>query len=201
MKKKLLLLFIGLSFLVSCTVTRPQLNYSGGNYNSVSDDIIIYNSTQEAIIKLANSLNPNDKILLVQIIDNETNDYIADRVFEELFKRNYVVGLAKRDELKTMNTEVFDKFLMFYPIVFGTETAATSPSFWTKSVSFIPIVGWIIGQAVIAKYTYIDRQAGVSIHTRLVDATTGDLLWIKQFTGQDKIRLEGGGKQKMILTD
>jgi hypothetical protein len=199
MKLKSLIFVLTAAFLCSCSVTRPRLSYSGSNYNSVSDDIIIYNSTQEAVSKLTNTLSPTDKILLVQVVDNDKNDFLADRIFEELYKRGYLVGLAKSDELKTMNTDNFDKFLMFYPTVYGTETAETNPTFWPKMVASTPILGWIIGQNVLAAYTYVDRQAGVSIHCRLVSAVTGEVEWIKDFTGQDKIRLEGGKGHEILF--
>ena len=200
MKTRIILLFFTAAIIFSsCSVTRPRLSYSGSNYNSVSDDIIIYNSTQEAVSKLTNTLSQTDKILLVQVVDNDKNDFLADRIFEELYKRGYIVALAKSEELKTMETDNFDKFLMFYPTVYGTETAQTEPTFWPKAVASIPIIGWIIGQNVIAKYTYTDRQAGVSIHCRLVNAETGEVEWIKDFTGQDKIRLEGGKGHEIIF--
>jgi len=199
MKSKLLLLIVAVALLSSCSVTKPRLSYSGGNYNSVSDDIIIYNSTQEAVSKLTNTLRQTDKILLVQVVANDKNDFLADRIFEELYKRGYIVALAKSEELKTMETDNFDKFLMFYPTVYGTETAETNPTFWPKMVASIPILGWIIGQNVLAAYTYVDRQAGVSIHCRLVSAETGEVEWIKDFTGQDKIRLEGGSGHEIIF--
>lgn len=199
MKLKLLILLIITTLLASCSVTRPRLSYSGSNYNSVSDDIIIYNSTQEAVSKLSNSLNVADKMLLVQVVDNDLNDFLADRIYEELYKRGYTVALVKSNEIKSMNIDIFDKFLMFYPIVYGTESAETSPTFWPKMVATTPIVGWIIGQNVLAKYTYVDRQAGVSIHCRLVDAITGEIEWIDDFTGQDKIRLEGGSGHDIIF--
>jgi hypothetical protein len=195
----ILLLFTAAIIFSSCSVTRPRLSYSGSNYNSVSDDIIIYNSTQEAVSKLTNTLSQTDKILLVQVVANDKNDFLADRIFEELYKRGYIVALAKSEELKTMQTDNFDKFLMFYPTVYGTETSQTEPTFWPKAVATIPIIGWIIGQNVIAKYTYTDRQAGVSIHCRLVNAETGEVEWIKDFTGQDKIRLEGGKGHEIIF--
>ncbi|MFC2100638.1 hypothetical protein ACFLRZ_02290 [Bacteroidota bacterium] len=199
MKSRILFLIIITILASSCSVTRPRLSYSGSNYNSVSDDIIIYNSIQEAVIKLTNTLNPNDKILLVQVVNNDKNDFLADRIFEELYKRAYIVALAKSEELKTMNTDNFDKFLMFYPTVNGTETTETNPTFWPKMVATIPVFGWIFGHSILAMYTYVDRQAGVSIHCRLVAAETGDIEWIKDFTGQDKIRLKGGKFYEIIF--
>ena len=195
----ILSLFTVAIILSSCSVTRPKLNYSGGNYNSVTDDIIIDNSTQDAVIKLANTIDPNDKILLVQVVNDPKSDLLADRIFEEMYKRGYIVALAKSEELKTMDTDNFDKFLMFYPSVYGTETAETSPTFWPKLLANTPIIGWIIGQNVLATYSYIDRQAGVSIHCRFVNAETGEIEWIKNFTGQDKIRLEGGSGHEIIF--
>jgi hypothetical protein len=199
MESKFILLLVAALILSSCSMTRPKLSYSGSNYNSVSDDIIIYNSTQEAVIKLSNTLRQTDKILLVQVVDNDKNDFLADRIFEELFKRGYVVALAKSEELKTMNTDGFDKFLMFYPTVYGTETAETNPTFWPKLFASIPVVGWIFGHNILAAYTYVDRQAGVSIHCRLVSAESGKVDWVKDFTGQDKIRLEGGKWHEIIF--
>jgi hypothetical protein len=199
MESKFVLFFVVAALFCSCSMTRPKLSYSGSNYNSVSDDIIIYNSTQEAVNKLTNTLRQTDKILLVQVVDNDKNDFLSDRIFEELYKREYVVALAKNEELKTMETDSFDKFLMFYPTVYGTETAETNPTFWPKMIASIPIIGWIIGQNILAAYTYVDRQAGVSIHCRLVNAETGKVEWIKDFTGQDKIRLEGGKWHEIIF--
>ena len=185
--------------LSSCSTTRPRLSYSGGNYHSVSDDIIIYNSTQESISKLANTLNASDKILLVQVVGNPDNELIGDMIFEELFKRGFVVGLSKNDELKEMNTEMFDKFLMFYPTVHGTETSETRPTFWPKFVAFIPVIGWIIGKNVLASYTYDDRQAAINLHCRLVNEKTGEIEWIKNFSGQDRIRIKGGEFHEIVF--
>ena len=199
MKTKTIILSIMLLWISSCSVTKPKLSFSGGNYNSVSDDIIIFNSTQESIVKLSNTLDQHLKYLIVQVVNNDKNDLLADRIFEELFKRGFIVGSAKSEELKTMNTDNFDKFLMFYPSVYGTETAETNPTFWPKFVAFIPVIGWIIGQNVLAAYTWVDRQSGVSLHCRLVNAKTGEVDWIKDFTGQDKIRLEGGKPHEIIF--
>jgi hypothetical protein len=199
MKNTILIYLVICLFLSSCSVTRPRLSYSGSNYNSVSDDIIIYNSTQEAVIKLANTLNGNDKLLLVQVVSNDKNDLLADRIFEELYKRGFIVALAKSEELKNMQVDNFNKFLMFYPTVYGTETSETNPTFWPKMVASIPIIGWIIGKNVLAGYTYVDRQAGVSIHCRMVNADSGEVELIKDFTGQDKIRLEGGTGHEIIF--
>jgi hypothetical protein len=174
--------------LSSCSTTSPQLQFTGGNYNSVSDDIIIYSAVKEAVSKIANSIDPKERYLLVQVIDDPNNDFIADRIFEELYKRGYVVGKAKNDELATMNTDNFTKYLMFYPTVYGTEHAATRPSIYGKALGMIPYVGWVIMQEL----TYDDRVAGASIHCRLVDGQTGEIEWIKNFTGLAKIRLSGG---------
>ena len=119
MRLRSIFLIVFLFILSGCSITRPKLSYSGSNYNSVSDDILIYNSTQEAVTKLANTLNQNDKILLIQVVNNDKNDFLSDRLFEELNKRGYIVALAKGEELKTMETDSFDKFLMFYPTVYG----------------------------------------------------------------------------------
>jgi len=201
MKPKILVI-IGIVILMSsCNITRPMLNYSGGNYHSVSDDIIINNSAQETVEKLANTLDAKKKILIVQIVNDPNNDFLADRIFEELYKRGFVVALAKNTELKDMNTEMFDEFLMFYPTVFGTETANTEPTFWPKMFASIPIIGWIFGQQVMAKNTYIDRVAGVSLHCRLVEAETGEIKWIKDFTGQSKIRLKGGKFYEIVFPE
>lgn len=199
MKKKIFSLIIATIILSSCSVTKPRLSYSGSNYNSVSDDIIIFNSTQEAIRKLSNSLNPQNRILLVQVVNNDKNDFLGDRIFEELYTRGYHVALTKSADLRTMETDNFDKFLMFYPTVYGTETAETTPTFWPKMFASIPVIGWIFGQNILAAYTYVDRQAGVSIHCRFVDANTGDIDWIRSFTGQDRIRLEGGRAHEIIF--
>lgn len=201
MKTKILLIIGFAILLTSCNSTRPMLNYSGGNYHSVSDDIIINNSAQETVTKLANTLDPDKKYLIVQVVNDPTNDFLADRIFEELYKRGFVVGLAKNTELKEMKTDMFDKFLMFYPTVYGTETASTEPTFWPKAFASIPIIGWIFGEQVIAKNTYIDRVAGVSLHCRLVNSETGEIEWIKDFTGQNKIRLKGGKFHEIIFPE
>ena len=100
---------------------------------------------------------------------------------------------------KLSESDNFDKFLMFYPTVYGTETAETNPTLWPKLFASIPVIGWVFGQNILAAYTYVDRQAGVSIHCRLVDVNTGDIDWIRSFTGQDKIRLEGGRAHEIIF--
>ena len=80
---------------------------------------------------------------------------------------------------------------MFYPTVHGTETAETRPTFWPKLFAWIPIVGWIWGKNVKAKYTYDDRQAAINLHCRLVNEKSSEIEWIKNFTGEDKIRING----------
>jgi len=168
-------------FAVSCASTKPALNHSGGNYHSVSDDIIINNSLTESIGKIANNLNPQKKVLVVQVVDDAQNDYIADRIFEELYKRGFVVGKTKN--LKNAKIGNFDKFLVFYPTVYGTEHAETRPRGLAKYLPFA--LGYVL-------FYHDDRQAGVSIHCRLVDGASGRIDWIKDFTGQSKVRLKSG---------
>ena len=199
MKKILFILCsIGILLFDGCATTKPRLSYTGGNYHSVSDDILIYNSVQEAISKLVNTLNSNEKHFLVQVVDDANNDFLADRIYEELVKRGFIAGRAKNSELKSVNTDAFDKFIMFYPIVYGTEHAETIPTIWASWPIFIPIAGPFLAMASVASNTYDDRQAGVSLHCRLVDAHSGEIVWIKNFTGQQKIRLRGG-LQKIIF--
>jgi len=192
MKKIILLYSIGIFLFFGCATTKPRLSYTGGNYHSVSDDILIYNSVQEAISKLVNNLNSNDKHFLVQVVDDANNDFLADRIYEELVKRGFIVGRAKNSELKSINTDAFDRFIIFYPIVYGTEHAETRPTIWASWPAIIPIIGPFIAVTSAASYTYDDRQAGVSLHCRLVDAHSGEIVWVKNFTGQEKIRLRGG---------
>jgi hypothetical protein len=188
--KSIILIITTAIIACSCSITQPRLSYSGGNYNSVSDDIIIYNALQESISKISNALNADDRILLIRVVNNDKNDYIADRIFEELYKSGYVVAVTNNDELKTTSIEAFDKFLMFYPTVYGTETSVTEPTLYPKLFAAVPIIGWIAGPSVLSSYSYIDRQAGVVIHCRLVDAQSGEIVWIKDFSGQDKIKLD-----------
>ena len=193
-KSVILILITGL-IISGCSHTTPKLAYTGNTYNSVSDDIIIYSATREAIEKIANTLDPAERILLVQVIDNSNNEFITDRLYEELYNRGYFVGKTSNEELKSFDTSKFTKFLIYYPTVYGVEHASTKPSILVTTFAiFVPIIGWTVGPVLIAKYTYEDRQAGVSIHGRLVDAATGDIDWIKNFNGQAKIRLEGGLK-------
>jgi PBP1b-binding outer membrane lipoprotein LpoB len=199
MKNRILYYFFLVIFLAGCSVTKPKLNYSGGTYNSVSDDIIIYNSTQEAIEKLVANLNKEERILLIQIVDSKTSDLMADRIYEEFYKSGYIVGVAMNNDLESIETSKFDKFMMFYPTIYGTETAKTEPTFWPKFFASMPVIGWLFGSNILAAYSYVDRQAGVSIHCRLVDAKTGEIEWIRNFTGQDKIRLEGGKGHDIIF--
>ena len=60
--------------------------------------------------------NSNEKHFLVQVVDDANNDFLADRIYEELVKRGFIAGRAKNSELKSVNTDAFDKFIMFYPI-------------------------------------------------------------------------------------
>lgn len=80
MKNLSILLLISVVIFSSCSTTRPRLSYSGSQYNSVSDDIIIYNSSQEAIMKLASNLNKRDKILLVKVVNNDINDFEGTKI-------------------------------------------------------------------------------------------------------------------------
>lgn len=194
-----LFLLIALIFS-SCSVTTPELSYSGGNYNSISDDMILKKSTDNAVQQIANSVNRGDKILIVQVVDDPISDMLADKIFERLSVNNVIVGRTTNEDLKEMNTEMFDKFLMFYPEIYGTETAQTKPSSITKAISFIPVIGQIVGPYAIKANTYTDRQAGVNIHCRLADRKTGKIDWIRSFSGQSKIRLQGGLKQELGIS-
>ena len=115
-------------------------------------------------------------------VNDPNNDLIGDRIFEELSKHGFIVGLSKNSELKEMKTEMFDKFLMFYPTVHGAETAETRPAFQPKLVSAIPIIGWIIGKNVIASYTYDDRQAAINLHCRLVSFSSKTRIGTKRIS-------------------
>lgn len=188
-----------LIILASCTITRPRLMDSGSYYHSVSDDIIIYTSATQAITEMGNALDPKLKYVLVQVLNNDLNDYLGDRIFEDLFARGYTVALTTKSDLEKSGLDSFDKYLLFYPTVYGTETAATTPTFWTNMVGFIPIVGWIAGPIAIARRTYDDRQAGVCLHARLVDVKSGNVDWIKDFAGQDRIRVQGGNLNDFVF--
>lgn len=175
-------------FLTSCSVTTPQLGYSGANYNSITDDILLFHSSNQVIEELANAINTN-KVLVVQTVNDPHCDMLAEKIFENLSRRGAVVGLAKRSELSTMNIDAFEKILFFYPTVYGIETASTRPSSITKLVTMIPVVGQIIGPPLLKNNTYDTRLGAISLHARLVDAKTGQIEWMRIYQGKDQKRI------------
>lgn len=184
--------------IASCNVTTPMLGLSGGNYNSITDDILLFNSSNEVVEELANAVNTN-KVLVVQTVEAPSSDMLAEKIFETLSRRGKVVGLAKRAELSTMNIEVFDKILFFYPTVFGIETAATRPSGITKLVTYIPVIGQAIAPSVLEANTYDTRLGAVSLHARLVDTKTGQIEWMRVFQGQNQKKITSGSVLDIIL--
>jgi hypothetical protein len=203
MKKFTILISGILIVLSSCTVTNPKLQYSGGNYNSISDDIILTDASNEAVKKLTKEIDRSEKVLLVQVVDSRQSDLLADKIYEQLSVKGLIVGRTTNDDLKEMNTDMFDKFLMFYPEVYGTQTAQTKPTAITKGAAFalnlVPVAGQFLSRSLLKNYNYQDRHAGVSIHCRLVDRKSGKIEWINNFTGQNKIRLKGGLKKSLGL--
>ena len=195
MKKNVLnciLIFTAAVFFTGCSVTKPRLADSGGSYNSISDDMILASSVNASVKSMAAKLDKSKKIIVVQVVDNDINDYLADRIYEELLLNNFVAGKTTQDDLKTMKTDIFDQFLVFYPVIYGTETAVTRPTLITKAVANALNIFGGVGRHIIANYDYVERQAGVAIHGRLVNAKTGSIVWVEDFLEQDKIRLEGG---------
>jgi hypothetical protein len=194
----LLTIVIVLFSLCGCSKTMPLLAYSGGQYNSVSDDIIIHNSMNKAIEKLVAEINPNQKIALVQVVNNSVNDLVADRIYEELYKKRFIVAKLKQEEIKKVSSDLFTHYLMVYPSVCGTEHSLTKPTVIAQmailGLSIVPVVGWIMAPSIEQSMTHNDRYSAVSLHARLVDAKSGKILWIKDFSGSDEIRLEGGLK-------
>lgn len=186
MKTYIYLSFVLLLF-TACSVTKPKL--VTGKYSNVSDDIVIYNSIQKAVEKLSLELDSTKKILLVQMVNDGKNDYLADRIYENLYLNGYSVKLTKNPG-SIKNTGKYDNLLKFYPTVFGTETAQTKPTLWPYMAASIPVIGWLSSKKILSVYSYIDRYAAVSIHCRLVDAKTKKIVWIKNFSGNDIIRLE-----------
>ena len=184
-------------FLCSCSVTSPRFSYSGDSYSSISDDIIMEQSKLEVITKLTDKLNAKDKILLVQVADGNVNNIIADQLYETLYRNNYFVTLVSKLDLKNFDLNPYNKTLMFYPIILGTEAAETTPSFWTMIVGSIPF----IGKAVINKHTYIDRLAAISLHCRLIDNQSGEIDWIEDFTGQAKVRIHSGKMYDIVFPE
>lgn len=175
-------------FYSSCSVTTPMLGLSGSNYNSITDDILLYNSSNSVIDALINDVTEN-KILIVQTVNAPNSDMLAEKIYEKLSQKGKVVGITKRNELSTIKVEFFDKLLFFYPTVYGIETAATRPSGITKATAFIPIVGQIITPVVVKANTYDTRLGAISLHVRLVDSKTGKIEWMRVFRGTDKKKI------------
>lgn len=200
-KKRLFLIsgiIVTALFVNSCSVTTPTLNHPGGNYNSITDDALLFHSSNQVIEELANAINTK-KILVVQTVNDPHCDMLAEKIFENLSRRGLVVGLTKRSELSTMNIDSFDKILFFYPTVFGIETASTRPSAIVKIVLLIPVVGQIIGPSLIKKNTYETRHGAISLHARLVDAKTGQIEWMRVFQGTDKKRITPSSLLELYL--
>lgn len=179
-----------LILLSSCNVTKPSLGLSGGNYNSITDDMILFNSSNMVIAELAKNISAN-KILVVQTVNSPSSDMLAEKIYETLFQKGKEVELTKRSDLKSIQTESFDKILFFYPTVYGIETAETRPSNLTKFIGVIPLIGQIIGSAAVKANTYDSRMGAVSLSVRLVDSKTGKIDWIKVFNGKDSKKITG----------
>ncbi|MFW6224992.1 MAG: hypothetical protein ACOC4B_01865 [Bacteroidota bacterium] len=175
-------------FLNSCSVTTPTLNHPGGNYNSITDDALLFHSSNQVIQELTQAINAN-KVLVVQTVNDPNSDMLAEKIYENLSQQGKVVGLTKRSELSEMNIDVFDKIVFFYPTVFAIENASTRPSAIVKLVNFIPVVGQIIGPSLIKQNTYETRLGAISLHARLVDAKTGQIEWMRVFQGTDRKRI------------
>jgi|WetSurMetagenome_2_1015567.scaffolds.fasta_scaffold430681_2 hypothetical protein len=176
---------LGIATLItSCGVTTPMLGLSGSNYNSITDDLLLYNSSNTVIDELINAITVN-KILVVQTVNAPNSDMLAEKIYESLSKKGKIVGLAKRSELGNMKVEMFDKILFFYPTVYGIETAATRPSGFTKAIGIIPVIGQIIGPIAMKANTYDTRLGAISLHARLVDSKTGQIEWMRVFQGKD----------------
>ncbi len=180
LSKKLIRLFIMWSIfalsLTACSITNPVLNHSGGNYRSITDDKLLNESLSMAIEEISINLNLNKKFLIVQTIKNPTNEYIADRLFEKLYNDGYTVG--KSDFSPSNSNNTFDKFLIFYPTVYGVENYQTRPTLLgAMTIIFTPL------------FFHSDRKASVVIHCRLVDKKTMAIEWIKDFSGNSSMRL------------
>jgi hypothetical protein len=182
---------ICLSFVISsCNVTKPVLGLSGGNYNSITDDMLLFNSSNAVIDELAGAVTGNN-ILIVQVVSAPNSDLLAEKIFEKLTQMGKTVGLAKRSEIGTMKTDQYEKLLFFYPTVYGIETAETRPSGLTKATMFIPLIGQVVGPSIIKMNTYDSRMSGVSIQARLVDSKTGKVEFMKVFNGKNNKKITG----------
>jgi hypothetical protein len=191
--------FIVIGFLLTnCSVTTPMLGLSGGNYNSITDDILLYNSSNSVIEELVNAVK-YDNVLVVQTINDANSDMLAEKIFETLSRKGKSVGLAKRSELSSINVEVFDKLLFFYPTVFGIETAATRPTSVTYLVGMIPVIGQIVGPPMIEANTYDTRLGAISLHARLVDSKTGQIEWMNVFQGKDRKKITSKSILDIVL--
>ncbi len=179
-----------LLLLYSCNVTKPSLGLSGGNYNSVTDDMILFNSSNAVIAELVKNISAN-KILVVQTVNSPSSDMLAEKIYENLILKGKEVDIIKRSELKSIQTDSFEKILFFYPTVYGIETAETRPSNLTKAVGIIPLIGQIVGPAVVKANTYDSRMGAVSLSVRQVDSKTGKIDWIKVFNGKDSKKITG----------
>lgn len=182
----------------SCKVTTPMLSYSGANYNSITDDILLYNCSGQVIHELSLAVT-SQKVLVVQTVNSPSSDMLAEKIYETLSSQGKMVGLAKRSDLSTINVEMFDKILFFYPTIYGIETAATRPSKTAEMVYFIPVIGQFVGPSVMKANTYDTRLGAVSLHARLVDSKTGKIEWMKVFQGRDQKKISGGNILDILL--
>lgn len=192
MKKetRFLVAIILLILFYSCNVTKPSLGLSGGNYNSITDDMILFNSSNAVIAELVKNISAN-KILVVQTVNSPSSDMLAEKIFETLVLKGKDVELTKRNDLKSIQTDSFEKILFFYPTVYGIETAETRPSNLTKAIGIIPLIGQIVGPAVVKANTYDSRLGAVSLSVRQVDSKTGKVDWIRVFNGKDSKKITG----------
>jgi len=136
----------------------------------------------------------NQFMAMMFLARNKSN--LENKVYDISTEQDQEIAALK---LSTMNIDVFDKILFFYPTVFGIETAATRPSAITKLVTYIPVVGQAIAPSVLEANTYDTRLGAVSLHARLVDTKTGKIEWMKVFQGQNQKKITSGSVLDIIL--
>ena len=187
-KKRLIFTFLIVLFCIllsNCSMT-PYMRYAVDDSPEISEQSLTYQALQQVLKKLIVNLDLSKKYLLVQPIDDLKNDYICNLIYEELLVIGFNIDKIREREMSTIDKNKYDKFLYFYPIVYGTEKNYSVPTGITNYlVGSIPILGTMI----LKQYNYKTTYIGVVLRFRLYDPGKSKIIWIKKFTGYLKTEI------------
>ena len=193
MKRSVFILtVVGLSlFLSACTYTRvsvspdPALAPTWDSYQvlkSVSDEV-----TSKIAQQVVSRTPKTAKIIIVMATNEATSMKLADEIYEKLktMGRPSVAKLSWEDAEKFRSTYSNDfYYLVIYPIVFRSEHRYITTTPTTRFLlSFLPIIGGLIGKAL----EYEEVSSLVVVHARLEVASTGAIIWARDFYSAPKV--------------